>query len=420
MNRKLLVAAVSAAVVAPVVGYGDGHVSWYASVRNAIDHNDIQDVKSFAPPESAQTDISSVAGRLGVRASTEIGNGMTAHGRYEFSTQTDREKRGSELAANNEGGIGDLRIGTVGLSGAFGRVDVGQQWSAYFDTFGTLVSPTFSLGYYLYSSVGGGPFRASNTIKYSNTFGSLYAELDIRMNDDSSPEGSDVAEKLRGDGYGLGLSFAVNENLTIAAAFDSESGADDSAALVTRSTEVVHKADAASGALVPEYKKHDDGIDRLIHDNRSTDTDRVGIAVKGTFGGYWASLGWQNYQTDELDVVTLPAVDANSDGDDDFTDSATLEAGDRPEVVTPMKGGDDIDTILLYGGGNFSEKTNWLLGYSTADRNMTGVNDATQITWGVYHNLGGGLRLFYEGTDLDDEKTNRDGARHLLGMRVDF
>ena len=38
---------------------------------------------------------------------------------------------------------------------------------------------------------------------------------------------SDVAEEVRGDGIGLGLSWAVNDNLTIAAAFDNEDGADD-------------------------------------------------------------------------------------------------------------------------------------------------------------------------------------------------
>ena len=408
MNRKLLVAAVSAAVVAPAVGYADA--TWYASVRNALDLNDIpalnNDGVAFANHES-QTDISGVAGRLGVRASSDIGNGMTAHGRYEFSTTTDKEG----------GGIEDTRIATVGLSGAFGRVDVGNQWSSYYDTFGTLVSPTFSLGAYLYSGVGGGVFRSSNTIKYSNTFGQLYAELDIRLNDDSSPEGSDVAEELRGDGFGLGLSFAVNDNLTIAAAFDSEDGLDDDAR-VTRGLVVDDAAVITPGGLT------DSDADRAVtvttpaivkyeaDDGRSPAADRVGIGVKGTFGGYWASLGWQSYETDDLGAVTLAAKDEDTAG--------TADAGDEPAVTAPAKDGKDIDTIFLYGGGNFSEKTNWLLAYSTADRNTTGVDDATQITWGVYHNLGGGLRLFYEATDLDDESTNRDGIRHLMGMRVDF
>ena len=401
MNRKLLVAAVSAAVVAPAVGYADGHVSWYARINNALDINDI----SSAPGASSTTHHSSVASRFGVRASNDIGNGLTAHGRYEFSVKSDKEE-----ASAGRGGVEDVRIATVGLSGAFGRVDLGQQWSAYFDTFGTLVSPTFSLGYYLYSSVGGGPFRASNTIKYSNTFGQLYAELDIRLNDEASPEGSDVAEKLRGDGFGLGLSFAINDNLTVAAAFDSEDGLDDNDRVTryVKATSAVTPGDPVTVATTYTFD---------ANDGRSPATDRVGIGVKGTFGGYWASLGWQSYETDDLDAVTVALKDANADDDGD---SATVGVGDEPAVTAPAKPGADVDTIILYGGGNFSEKTNWLLGYSTADRNTTGVDDATQITWGVYHNLGGGLRLFYEATDLDDESTNRDGIRHLMGMRVDF
>ncbi len=401
MNRKLLVAAVSAAVAAPAVGYADGHVSWYARVNNALDINDV----SSAPGASSTTHHSSVTSRFGVRASNEIGNGLTAHGRYEFSVKSDREE-----ASAGRGGVEDVRIATVGLSGAFGRVDLGQQWSAYFNTFGTLVSPTFSLGYYLYSSVGGGPFRASNTIKYSNTFGALYAELDIRLNDDASPEGSDVAEKLRGDGFGLGLSFAVNDNITIAAVVDSEDGLDNADRVHRTHTITFPSVDT----LDPASANYDGQatIKYDATDGRSPATDRVGIGMKATLGGYWLSLGWQNHQTDDLDAVTVAAIDTGTAG--------SVDEGDRPEVTAPAKEGADIDTILLYGGGNFSEKTNWLLGYSTANRNLTGVNDATQYTWGVYHNLGGGLRLYYEATSVDDEHTHKDGIRHLMGMRVDF
>ena len=204
MNRKLIAAAVSAAVIAPVAAQAES--SFYASIRNVIDINDT----SAAVDAESTTDISKMNSRFGFKGSSDLGNGMTAHGRYEFAVTTDKEEEGVE----------DTRIATVGLSGGFGRVDVGNQWSSYFNTFGTLVSPTFSLGYYLYSSVGGGAFRASNTIKYSNTFGPLYAELDVRLN--GSDEDGDAAENLRGDGMGLGLTYAVTDNITIAAAFDSE------------------------------------------------------------------------------------------------------------------------------------------------------------------------------------------------------
>ena len=356
MNKKLIAAAVSAAVVAPVAAYGEATV--YGRIANAIDINDLDD----SAGADGTTDLSTVSSRFGIKYSQEMGNGLTAHGKYEFSTTTDKESGKSYVRSDNPSksgttGVDDVRVATVGLSGAFGRIDAGNQWSSYFNTFGTLVSPTYSLGYYIYSSIGGGPFRTSNTIKYSNSFGPLYLELDVRLNE--SNEGSNVAEKIRGDGVGLGLSWAVVDGLTIAVATDSEDGV------------------AGAGA-----------------DPDGPDTDRLGIGIKYSVGGYWISVGTQSHEVDDT-------------------------AGTND--------GTEVDSTFVYFGGNFSESTNWLVGLSDADNgdDAAGTDDASQTTWGVYHNLGGGLKLFYEATAFENGKATEtdgavDGARHFLGMRVDF
>ncbi|MEM7193793.1 MAG: porin [Pseudomonadota bacterium] len=320
MNKKLIAAAVASTVAAPVTAMADGHegVTVYGRINNAIKITD------------DNTDVAGVSSRFGIKYNKDLGNGMGVHGRYEFFTVTDREE-----ASAGRGGVADIRIATVGLSGGFGRVDVGNQWSAYFDTFGTLVSPTYSLGYFIYSSIGGGPFRASNTIKYSNSFGPVYAELDVRLND--SNEQSDVSEKINGNGVGLGLSFAVTDAITIAAAVDSEDN---------------------------------DGVDGAA----DTTTDRTGIGIKGSFGSFWASLGFQNIDTE----------------------------------------GDEVDTTMFYFGGKLGGSTNWLIGHSTADDDA----DSEATVWGIYHNLGGGLKLYYEATAVDT--ANTDDTIHFLGMRVDF
>ena len=364
MNKKLIAAAVSAAVMAPVASQADTTV--YGRINNAIDLNAL----SGADDAEGKTDISGISSRFGIKASADLDNGMTANGRYEFSTTTDKEG----------GGVEDTRLASVGLSGSFGSVNIGNQWSAYFDTFGTLVSPTYTLGYYLYSSVGGGPYRTSNTIKYANTFGPVYLELDYRLN--GSDEGSGVAEKIRGDGYGLGVSFSVTDSITVAVAIDSENDADD------------------------------DG----------PTTDRTGVGINAKFGGYWVNFGFQNYGVDD---------DAHRG---------------RDEV--------DIATNFLYVGGSLGEKTGWLIGTSGADDDVAAVESvaevpaaadgstelipaveaaeaidaSSQFTWGVYHNLGNGLRLYYEGTsvvngnrkDSDGNPATYDGTRQLLGMRFDF
>lgn len=323
MNKKLIAAAVSAAVMAPVGAQADGHtgVTVYGRINNAIDIKDVDGGDST-------TDISSVSSRFGIKASADLGNGMTANARYEFATVTDKELPNPA----------DLRIGTVGISGSFGSIDVGNQWSAFYDIVGTHIDPTYSLGYYIYSSFVGGPYRASNTIKYSNSFGPVYLEFDVRLNESDEPTA--VAEKINGDGFGIGASFAVGENITLAAAFDSEDGS------------------AADG---------------------TSDTDRTGLAAKATFGGFYGLLGW---------------------------------------METDVDGGETTDMISLYVGTSLGDSTNLMLGYQDAERDVAGT-EADQIILGVYHNMGGGLKLYFEGTSLSsDEQADID--RYYLGMRIDF
>ena len=318
MNKKLLALAVSAAVMAPVAAQAD--VTVYGRINNALDFKSGDDIEST-------TDISNVSSRFGIKASSDLGNGMTASARYEFATVTDKEQ-------NN---VADLRIGTVGISGGFGSITVGNQWSAFYDIVGTHIDPTYTLGYYMYSSFVGGPYRASNTIKYSNSFGPVYLELDVRLND--SDETNADAEKLNGNGVGLGVSFAATDNLTLAAAFDAEDASD---------------ADGTS------------------------DTDRTGVAAKWAQGGWYAILGWQE---------------------------------------TDIDGGDTIDNASIYGGTSIGDSTNLMLGYQSASSDVKG--DADQLILGVYHNMGGGLKLYYEGTSVSYDNSG-DVDVHLLGMRIDF
>ena len=312
MNKKLIAVAVASTLAAPVVANADGHegVTVYGRINNAIDIND------------SDIDLSTVSSRFGIRGNADIGNGLSAFGRYEFSTNTDRE-------LNN---VNDLRLGFVGISGGFGSVSVGNQWSAYFNTFGTIVSPTYSLGYFLYSSVAGGPFRASNTIKYANSFGPVSLEIDVRLND--SNEGGDVAEKINGNGGAIGISVSPTDNFTFALAYDTE---------------------------------EDDG---------APDADRFGIGATLGLGPIQLNLGHQNFE----------------------------------------QGNTDVDHTQFYISGS-AGSTSFLLGFGTAD---TGTTEPSSVVAGVYHNLGGGLRLYAEHTTVDNDNNTDDTVITYLGMRIDF
>ena len=430
MNKKLIAVAVSSALAAPVIAQAEGEVKVYGRINQAISLTD-------ASGSDSDTDVSTVSSRFGIRYDNDLGNGLAVHGRYEFDVRSD-----------NETGITDVRIGTVGISGAFGRFDVGNQWSAYFNTFGTFVSPTYTLGYYLYSSIGGGPFRASNTLKYSNTFGPVNFQLDARLNGSDefgtnvAGRSNNTAEKLAGDGIGVGISFDVGDYVSIGLAADYEDGPDSSsvrdglgvfdaddfaaallgvtttrAALDTRTAvtdairmgleedlgdgveaDTLDAADITTGTA--DLMAAQDYITSLAESNqqrveadpsRPENTTRYGIAVKVKLGELPVSVtgGWQNLDTEK----------------------GGRKANGSPETDS------DVDTWFLWFAGSFTESTSWLLGYADSD-NSDAVEDADQFTWGIYHTIGGGLRLYYEGTSVDN--AGLDGNKHLLGLRIDF
>ena len=347
MNKKVISTAVACALAVPAVASAQDNgmtVQVYGRINNAL---------SYISPGDGDSEwgLHNTSSRLGVKASSDLGNGLTAIGRYEFFTFTNREGNNCD-PGNCRGGIQDTRLGYVGLSGAWGAVTIGNQWSAYYDTVGTYLDPTYSLGYYIYSSVAQGPYRSSNTIKYANSFGPAYIELDVRTafnnpGADTEKIGNDSGDSDDIDGVGLGVNFAIGEAFSLAAAYDSNK--------------------------------------RAVVDNQ----DRWGIAGKFNAAGWWASLGYQE-------------IDANN-----------------PPGRGDIDGG-KTQSIAAYVGGVFG-RTSVVLGYQQADVNGAD-SDPNQWTLGVYHNMGGGFRLYYEGTNVDNKDTGIgfDGNRHLLGMRFDF
>jgi predicted porin len=342
MNKKLIAVAVASTLAAPAV-YAEGHtgITPYGRINNAIDYTDQDDDSTW--------DISGVASRFGFKGVGDIGNGLTAIGRYEFSTSSDREQPG----------IGDIRLAYVGLSGGFGTVTMGNQWSAYYNSIGTHLSPTYSVGYYLYSSIGQGPFRASNTIKYANSFGPVNMEIDVRLND--SGEDNDVAEKLNGNGLGLGLSWNVTDAFNLAFAVDQE-----------------------------ENNPREDGSD-------TPDTDRYGIAGKFTFGVFDIIAGYQKVE----------------DGDARRNDQRDI---DHTQLYFNWRASDKTNLLLGYGQAEVSaglvapvstDPKQWFLG---AYHNLGG---------------GLRLYAEYASVDYDSDNNNEDFQvgdldRLLLGMRIDF
>lgn len=184
MNKKLIAVAVAGIVAAPAA-YAD--ISAYGRINNRIVVADNDDV-----------DMETSGSRFGFKGSGDLGNGMSAFARYEFGTTTDEAGSGSGLSR---------RLSFVGISGPFGSVSLGQQWSAYFQNLGTHASLNIIKGP---GQIG--PFRTGNTIQYANSLGPVSLKLDARVDDNG---------ESNGNGFGGGVTITPMDNFTLAGAYDS-------------------------------------------------------------------------------------------------------------------------------------------------------------------------------------------------------
>ena len=350
MKKKLLATAVAGVLAAPAVAVAaDGpSVTLYGRINNALNY--VDDDAAL----DATLDVANVSSRLGVRGEADLGSGLKAIGRYEFSTFTDVE--GQE----GSGGIDDTRLGYVGLSGPFGTVTVGNQWSAYYNAVGTHLDPTVTVGAFLYSTVVDAPYRASNTLKYANGFGPVNLEIDTRFSTDNEPPGEvekigqDNGEEIL-DGYGIGLSGTWNF-LTLAAAYDQDLFA--------------VPAGSPAGTTVE-------------------DETRLGVAARADWENYWGIVA---YQMGEYQNV----------------------AGPTGALVS-----DERDEIHVYVGGSWDPWSAWV-GYGQASVDSTNL-DPSQISANVTRSFGSGFRLYFEGAINDtDAAINSETTNLHFGMRFDF
>lgn len=247
MNKKLIAVAVAGLVAAPAV---HAETTAYGSIRGLIDITN--------PAGGASTtNLSDNGSRIGLKGSTDLGNGLTVSGRWEFGANAD----------NADDGIEGTRLGWVGLSGGFGSITVGNQWSTYYNTIGTHISPTYFLGQQFL-----GWFRTANTIQYSNGFGPVSLSADVRVD-----EGQDG----QGDGFAFGLTVTPMDNVTLGVSVDS------------------------TDAVAP-----------------AADTDLWGVAASVGFGSMTVSVGHENSETGNSETEhTHLYLSANA------TDNLSLLAG---------------------------------------------------------------------------------------------
>jgi len=80
----------------------------------------------------------------------------------------------------------------------------------------------------------------------------------------------------------------------------------------------------------------------------------------------------------------------------------------------------DAEYIAGDFGAHFNDSNRGMSGYSQSEDDQTGPAPS-KVMAGVYHNLGGGLQVWYEGASKDVDKTNMDDdVTHVVGLQINF
>ena len=178
--------AVGGTIAAPVAvkSAADGI---YASARVGIWHVDQIDTSDF--------EVRSFSSRFGVRGETELGNGLSAYGRYEWDVDFNDEETIS------------LRHRYVGLRGDFGSVTLGQDYHTFYNfVVGPVDSPWWHSGYGMINYRG----RTDNAVTYFGGSGAVSYGTSLYFTDDADEEDIDEVE----------LGFSVNlGDTTLAVAY---------------------------------------------------------------------------------------------------------------------------------------------------------------------------------------------------------
>ena len=310
----------------------------YGKVHNVLVFND-----PAKKADDSTTDVADNASRFGFKVNSDLGNGMSGIGRFEFQVDSDSNGTGTQKT----------RLGYVGISGGFGTVTIGQQGTAFALEVSGNMDPTNYVGPVKGAA---GDFRAPNTIQYSNAVGPLALAVDIRASDSSEAPGrvkdddGDLVQvgddNWNGDGAGLGLRVAATDNITLGGAFNTN--------------------------------ETPDGVEETY----------LGASANVSFGNLWGSLGWTSQETESAAGATT--------GDNEY--------------------------LAAYFGAQFTDSTRGFIGYSQKEDNHTqNAAEPSKIMAGVYHELGGGVQLWYEGAAKDtDVATEDDDVTHVIGLQINF
>ena len=200
-KKTALVLAMAGVVAAPMAAQASAGDGAYASIRIGLqmvetnggfnaNQGGVTDADGNATVGSEDTNIGGYASRFGFKGETDLGNGMTGFGQYQFSVDTD----GSAATIGN-------RLAYAGIKGDFGAISVGREYATFYDhVVGVNDNPWAGSGYAMVEYRG----RQSNGLTYAGSAGAVSYGITLQM-DGQGVETSGDNEMM--DAVELGLSF---------------------------------------------------------------------------------------------------------------------------------------------------------------------------------------------------------------------
>lgn len=299
--------AVAGTLATPMAAQAD----LYASVRVGVENVDVGGVSDL--------NATSFGSRFGVRSETDLGNGWSGFGRYEWDVDMQNNSDTSSAYGALAGGVGggsgvSARHRYVGLKGDAGSLTIGQTYHTYYNlVYGPTDSPWWGSGY-VYPS----PGRTDNGVTWAGSGGAINYSVTAHFFGEADEESPDVTE--------VAVSFGVGDLGTVgigARIFEDyfDSGATDQDESDTLTGVVWHGIPIGDGALGVGLQSQDE-VDAfvieysiggfLVHYESQSNDDNDPNALTL---GYTKALGRNTTFWSEV-VVT----DADtSDSDDDLT-----------------------------------------------------------------------------------------------------
>lgn len=203
MRQSIIAIAVSTALTMSVNSFAeDSGPTLYGRINLAVEVNDDDSL------DSTTLDLFDVVSRFGIKGEEDLSNGLSAIYHYEFRVNADQGGLISAATGRTQ------RLSYVGLNGNFGELTLGAQWSTFSNFVGTNLDPTYTLGYFGYSTYSGGDYRIEESVKYSGNFGPVSVGASIQL--DGNNQADDSIDRWQ-----VGVSYSLN-SLVFAVAYDTE------------------------------------------------------------------------------------------------------------------------------------------------------------------------------------------------------